>query len=85
MSANPNEVPTVTLTVELYPWEAAALARLCSKFGHSDAAPYLYPHVSKDIRSEQAYDMVRATTAVEKALAQAGVSGWPWIETGSAA
>lgn len=72
------------ITIELSPIEAAALARLCDKFTHSDAKAYLYPHVAKEIRDEQAYQMVHATTAVFKALSDADVRGWPWVETGSA-
>jgi hypothetical protein len=75
---------TITITVELDLNEAAALARLCDKFGHSDAAAYLYPHLSKDLRSDQAYQMVHATAVVAKALADADVGGWPWVETGRA-
>jgi hypothetical protein len=75
---------TMKITLELSPNEAAALARLCDKFAHSDAKAFLYPHVPKEIRDGQAYDMVHATTAVFKALSDAGARGWPWIETGSA-
>lgn len=74
----------ITITVELPPNHAAALKRLCEKFTHSDAARYLYPHVAREIRSDQAYDMVHATARLEKALEEAGVSGFPWIEAGQA-
>ncbi len=87
MSAKPRAVTeprTVTITVELDVNCAAALARLCQKFGHYDGDQYLYPHIDETIRAQQRYDMVYATTAVEKALAEAGVGGWPWVETGSA-
>lgn len=72
----------MVIRIELEPCQAAALARLCRKFSHDDAARYLYPHVPKDLRLTQAYDMVHATGAIEAALSQAGVTGWPWIETG---
>ncbi len=72
------------ITVELTANEAAALARLCEKFHHGHAQSYLYGHVSTEIRSDQAYDMIRATDRVAKALADANVRGWPWIETGTA-
>ena len=74
----------IVLRVELTANEAAALARLCSKFVFTDAAAYLYPHVPKSVREEQAEQMVRATSAVAEALSDAGVHGWPWIETGNA-
>ena len=79
-----DEPSPVKITVELEPVLAAALMRLCKKFGHSDAAAYLYPHVGAELRKTQAYNMVYATSAVEKALAAAGVNDWPWVETGSA-
>jgi hypothetical protein len=72
--------PAVTI---LEPHQAAALARLCEKFGHSAARPYLYPHVAADIRDDQAYHMVHATSLLSDALTLAGVRGWPWIETGA--
>ena len=74
----------IKIILELDPDEAAALARLCDKFNWSHADRYLYGHVSKEVRSEQAYQMVHALAAVEKALLEAGVGGWPWLETGSA-
>lgn len=75
---------TVTITVELEPNEAAALARLCEKFHWEDANQYLYAHVSRDIRDAQSYQMVHALAEVAKALLAAEVRGWPWVETGSA-
>jgi hypothetical protein len=78
-----NKAPsTVTITVELEPHEAAALFRLCDKFAHSDAKQYLYPHSPKQLRDDQAYHMVHATSHVHTALTRAGVSAWPWVETG---
>ena len=76
---------TVTLTVELKPQEAAALARLCDKFTHSHAAQFLYPHVDANIRRDQADHMADATGVLEKALGKAGVNAWPWIECGQVA
>ena len=74
----------ITVTLELEPNDAAALARLCEKFTHSDAAAYLYPHIAAAIRDDQAYQMVHATAVVAKALEDAGVRGWPWVDTGNA-
>ena len=73
---------TVQITVELEPHEAAALMRLVKKLGHSDVDQFLYPHVAQSIRTDQAYHTMHATGAVEQALREAGVSDWPWIETG---
>jgi hypothetical protein len=75
----------ITLPVMAFPaTEAAALMRLCQKLGHSDALAYLYPHVSKEIRDEQAYQMVRAVARIHEALVDAGATSWPWLETGVA-
>lgn len=74
----------VRLTLELEADQAAALHQLCRKIGHTDALQYLYPHVNREIRSDQAYDMVHACARLEQALQEAGVNYWPWIETGSA-
>lgn len=77
MSAN-----HVTITVTLEPAQAAALHRLCDKIGHGDALAYTYPHVSREIRSDQAYEVLAACGAVQRALEDEGVRNWPWIETG---
>jgi malic enzyme len=75
---------TVRITAELTAEQAAALARLCDKFAHEDGKSYLFPHISADVREEQCYQMVHATAVVYKALREAGVSTWPWIDTGAA-
>lgn len=72
------------ITVELDDGQAAALHRLCDKIGHSHAMAYLYPHVSQDVRSEQASQMVSACSALQVALEDQNVRHWPWIETGRA-
>ena len=72
----------ITLTIE--PAAAAALHRLADKLGHSDAMQFLYPHLPRELRSNQAYEMVGACGVLQKALADAGVGSWPWIETGVA-
>jgi hypothetical protein len=75
---------TITITLKLEPVHAAALARLCEKFTYEHAAAYLYPHIAAAIRDDQAYQMVGATAVVSKALEDAGVRGFPWIDTGTA-
>lgn len=74
----------ITITVLLTPDQAAGLLRFAEKSGHSDALAALYPHVPREIRSEQAYSILGACQAVERALGDAGVGTWPWIETGQA-
>ncbi len=74
----------VRITLELDADRAAALLRLCEKITHSDASGYLYPHLPKEVRDEQTSTMLAAAEQVRAALAEEGVSGWPWIETGHA-
>lgn len=75
---------TVKITIELEPNHAAALHQLCRKIGHTDALQFLQPHINREIRSDQAYDIVHGCAMLEQALEQAGVNYWPWIETGRA-
>lgn len=72
----------VTVTVTLEANEAAALKRLCDKITHSDAMKYLYPHLAKEVRNEQAYHIINATSELCEALCDAGVSDFPWINSG---
>lgn len=75
---------TLRITVELTPEQAAGLKRFAEKVGHSDAKAVLYPHLKPSLRDDQAYEIIYAFSAVEKALSDAGVTSWPWIETGRA-
>jgi hypothetical protein len=77
-------VNTLQIKIELTANQAAALRRLCDKFGHSDAKQFLYPHLPAELRSDQAYDMVHAVSKIESALADKRISAWPWIDSGSA-
>lgn len=74
----------VKITVELEPNHAAALHQLCRKLGHTDALQFLQPHVPREIRIDQAYDLVHGCAVLERALSGAQVNYWPWIETGRA-
>lgn len=74
----------ITITLELEPNHAAALHQLCRKMGHTDALQYLQPQVSREIRQDQAYDIVHGCAALERALERAHVNYWPWIDTGRA-
>lgn len=74
----------VKITLELEPNHAAALHQLCRKMGHTDALQFLQPHIPREIRSDQAYDMVHACSRLQEALEEQHVNYWPWIETGRA-
>lgn len=74
----------VRITLELTPGQAAGLARFADKVGHSEAMDVLYPHVARNIRSEQASEIIAAFAALAEVLAEADVSAWPWIDTGRA-
>jgi hypothetical protein len=71
---------TLTLTAE----QAAGLLRFAGKVCHSDAQAVLYGHVAGDLRSEQAHQIMSALAAMTRVLESAGVSSWPWLETGKA-
>lgn len=73
---------SVEVTLSLSPEAAAGLKRFADKVTHSDALAVLYPHVKRDIRDEQAYQIMDAFAEVTKRLADAAVRDWPWIETG---
>lgn len=72
------------ITLELSPERAAALCRFMDKMSFSMAREVLYPHVPADVREDQACEIVHACSDVHKALTEAGVSGWPWVESGQA-
>lgn len=72
----------VNVTLELDPGQAAGLKRFAEKVSHSDAMAVLYPHVKRDVRSEQATEIIAAFAALERALGDAGIKSWPWVESG---
>jgi len=72
----------ITITLQLTPEQAAGLARFAEKTGWEEAMAVLYPHVDKDIRCDQTHSILEALDRVGKALADAHVRGWPWIDTG---
>lgn len=76
------EQSRVTVTLELSREAAAGLLRFADKVTHSEARAVLYPHVQLEIRSEQASQIIEGFSVLERALADAGVTSWPWIETG---
>ncbi|MEJ0006621.1 MAG: hypothetical protein WDM77_09750 [Steroidobacteraceae bacterium] len=43
------------------------------------------PHLPKDVRNEQTYQMMDASETVRRALADAGVGTFPWLDTAEAA
>lgn len=82
--ANLTACGTVRLTLELTPNQAAGLARLAEKTDFQKAMEVLYPHVDRDVRANQVHDILNALDQVSKALAEAEVHTWPWIDTGKA-
>lgn len=72
----------VELRLTLTPEQAAGLKRFADKVTHSDAMAVLYPHVQREIRDEQAYQIIDAFNEITKRLADAAVRDWPWIESG---
>ena len=72
----------ITLTVELTPAQAAGLKRFSDKVSHDQALAVLYPHVSRAVRDDQAYNILGAFSVLEKQLGELGVSDYPWIEVG---
>lgn len=74
----------VILILELTRNQAAALKRCANKMSYTEAMSMLYPHISADVRSEQVGDILSAFSQLEKALADSGVSAWPWIDSGHA-
>lgn len=74
----------VKITLELEPNQAAALHQVCRKMGHVDAMRFLQPHLGRELRSDQAYDIVHGFSKLQDALEDAGVNYWPWIESGKA-
>lgn len=74
----------VAIHLELAPELAAALKRFAEKVSYDQANAVLYPHVKADIRSEQADQIMTAFSALEKALSDADVKSWPWIDSGRA-
>lgn len=70
------------LTLDLTETQAAALKRFTEKTGYSEAMAVLYPHVGREIRGNQAHDILIALARIDEALADIDVHSWPWIETG---
>ena len=70
------------LTLDLTDTQAAALKRFAEKTSYSEAMAVLYPHVGREIRGNQAHDILIALARVDEALADLKVRSWPWIETG---
>lgn len=71
------------VTIELKPEQAAGLLRFADKVNHPAAASVLYAHVSAEIREEQVFAILDGFRELHRALADAGVQPWPWVETGS--
>ena len=74
---------TVTVTLRLEPIAAAGLKRFAEKVSHEQARSVLYAHVAATIRDNQSHDILVALDALDRALSDAGVRSWPWVETGN--
>ena len=74
----------VRVTLELTPDAAAAMKRFAEKISFEQALSVLYPHLSRELRSDQASQIIAAFCTLDTALAAANVSSWPWIDTGKA-
>lgn len=72
----------IRVTFEIEPGDAAALKRLLEKTGHEQALGVLYGHRPRHLRDEQASQIIRAVAVIDRALEQANVRSWPWVETG---
>lgn len=75
---------SVKITLDLSDEQAAGLARFADKSGFAEAMAVLYPHVRKELLDEQAATIISSLAVLERALANAGVRVWPWIETSKA-
>lgn len=73
------------ITLELEPEQAAGLMRFADKVTHADAMAVLYAHRPLNLRNDQAHAIMDAFSALSKALSDANISTWPWIDTGTAA
>jgi hypothetical protein len=74
----------ITVTLGLSADHAAALHRFADKADYQAAQAVLYPHVDPELRANQAHQIMAATVVLQRALEDAGVRGWPWVETGRA-
>jgi hypothetical protein len=72
-------VSTVTVTLNLDPGVAAGLMRFAEKASFEMASAVLRP---SDIRNDQAHAILIGLAALERALADADVHTFPWIDTG---
>ena len=70
------------ITIELTAEHAAALKRFAEKANYDMACSVLYSHRPKSLRADQAAAVISALATVDRALADAHVTSWPWIETG---
>jgi hypothetical protein len=73
---------TVRIILDLTPEQAAGLKRFADKVSYEDAQGVLYPHVSKQIRDEQAYQIIAAFSEITVKLIRANVRDFHWKETG---
>jgi hypothetical protein len=68
----------VTLSIE----QAQALHWLVRHLTFEDALQSTPPHLGKEVRTERAYNIVRASSALEQQIADAGQHGDRWMYRG---
>ena len=61
-------VKDIRVCIDLTEGEAAGLKRLVDKTGWSEAMEVLYPHVDKEIRSNQAREILQTLARIHEAL-----------------
>jgi len=75
------------IPIEMTAENAAALKRFAEKVNYEKvnydmACSVLYSHRPKSLRADQAAAIISAFATVDRALTDANVTSWPWIETG---
>lgn len=71
-----------TVNISLTREQAQALHWLLRHLAFEDALQSTPPHLGKDVRTERAYGIVRAASAVEEQIADAGQHGDKWMYNG---
>lgn len=73
---------SATVKLSLTPKQAQAIHWLARHFTFEDALQSVPPHLSKDVRTERAYNIVHAVCALEEGIAKAGEHGDRWMYSG---
>jgi hypothetical protein len=70
------------ITFEIEPAHACALKRFAEKVSRDTALSVLYPHLPRELRSEQVSQIIQGFAALDRGLVEARVASWPWVDTG---